>query len=161
MAYIKNGVYPIHEWQIRAENPTISFPAPMQAAHVSGLGYFPVTETATPAYDPETHDAVEGAPALVADAWQQTWTIVEKVVVVPTAVTMRQARLALLAAGMLATVNSVIAAMPGAEGDAARIEWEYAHEVRRDAALVAGMATALNLTSEQLDALFIAAYAII
>ena len=76
---------------------------------------------------------------------------------IPVAVTMRQARLALLGAGVLTTADAAIAAMPGIEGEAARIEWEYAHEARRDAALVASMAAALSLTDWQLDALFVTA----
>jgi hypothetical protein len=44
--------------------------------------------------------------------------------------------------------------MPGAEGDAARIEWEYAQEVRRDSPLVAGLSAALGLTDETLDNLY-------
>lgn len=76
---------------------------------------------------------------------------------VPTAVTMRQARLALLGAGLLAQVNAAIASMAGAEGEAARIEWEYALEVRRDSPLVAGLSAALGLTDEALDNLYRAA----
>lgn len=76
---------------------------------------------------------------------------------VPQAVTMRQARLALLAANMLTTVNTAIAAMPGAEGDAARIEWEYAQEVRRDSPLVAALSATFSWTSAQLDDLFVLA----
>ncbi|GAB3190787.1 hypothetical protein [Hydrogenophaga aquatica] len=76
---------------------------------------------------------------------------------VPVAVTMRQARLALLGAGLLAQVNAAIAAMAGAEGEAARIEWEYAQEVRRDSPLVAGLSAALGLTDETLDNLYRAA----
>ena len=75
----------------------------------------------------------------------------------PLAVTMRQARLALLGAGLLDMVNTAISNMPGVEGDAARIEWEYAHEVRRDSPLVSGLAAALSLTEEQLDQLFVVA----
>ena len=67
---------------------------------------------------------------------------------------MRQARLALLGAGLLAQVNTAVANMPGAEGDAARIEWEYAKEVRRDSPLVAVLSAAFGLTSAQLDDLF-------
>lgn len=74
----------------------------------------------------------------------------------PETVTMRQARLALLGAGLLGTVNAAVAAIPGVEGEAARIEWEYAQEVRRDSPLVSGLSVALGLTSEQLDALFVA-----
>lgn len=71
-----------------------------------------------------------------------------------TAVTMRQARLALLGAGLLPTVNAAIAAMTGAQGEAARIEWEYSQEVQRDRGLVASLGTSLGMTPEQLDALF-------
>lgn len=73
---------------------------------------------------------------------------------VPEVVTMRQARLALLGAGLLTQVNTAVANMPGAEGDAARIEWEYAQEVRRDSPLVAALSVALGLTDETLDNLY-------
>ena len=76
------------------------------------------------------------------------------VVAVPEVVTMRQARLALLGAGLLDQVNTAVANMPGAEGDAARIEWEYAQEVRRDSPLVAALSEILGLTDEALDNLY-------
>ena len=79
---------------------------------------------------------------------------VPKVVAVPEVVTMRQARLALLGAGLLAQVNTAVANMAGTEGDAARIEWEYAQEVRRDSPLVAALSVALGLTDETLDNLY-------
>ena len=79
---------------------------------------------------------------------------VPEVVAVPEVVTMRQARLALLGAGLLAQVNAAVANMPGTEGDAARIEWEYAQEVRRDSPLVAALSAAFGWTSAQLDDLF-------
>ncbi|MCV6901066.1 hypothetical protein OE165_28940, partial [Escherichia coli] len=56
-----------------------------------------------------------------------------------TKVTMRQARLALLGAGKLPAVNAAIAAMQGAQGEAARIEWEYSQEVQRDRGLVSAL----------------------
>lgn len=76
---------------------------------------------------------------------------------VPQRVTMRQARLALLGANLLTTVNSAIAGMPGAQGEAARIEWEYSQEVHRDKALVQSLAPVLGLDAAQLDALFLLA----
>ncbi len=76
---------------------------------------------------------------------------------VPEAVTARQARLALLGAGLDDAVDQALAALPGAEGKAARIEWEYALEIRRDSPLIAALAPALGLTSEQVDDLFRAA----
>ena len=77
-----------------------------------------------------------------------------------THVTMRQARLALLGAGKLPAVNEAIAAMQGAQGEAARIEWEYSQEVQRDRGLVSALSSQLGMTEEQLDALFTAAAAI-
>lgn len=76
---------------------------------------------------------------------------------VPEAVTARQARLALLGAGVLAQVDAALASIPGIEGEAARIEWEYALEIRRDSPLIGALAPALGLTSEQVDDLFRAA----
>ena len=84
-------------------------------------------------------------------------TYIPTVPTVPVKVTMRQARLALLGAGLLATVNASVAAMPGATGDAARIEWEFSSEVYRQKALVLTLGAALGLTSAQLDTLFIKA----
>ena len=80
--------------------------------------------------------------------------------IIPAAVDMAQARLALLAAGHLTTVNAAIAAMPGIEGDAARIEWEFRPRVRRDSALTAAMAAMLGLDSGALDTLFTTASAL-
>lgn len=73
---------------------------------------------------------------------------------VPEVVTMRQARLALLGAGLLAQVNTAVANMPGADGDAARIEWEFSSTVERHRPLVLSLITALGLTDAQLDELF-------
>lgn len=67
-----------------------------------------------------------------------------------TQVTMRQARLALLAAGLLDDVEAMIA-----QADrAVRIEWEYATVVDRSSPLVVTIGSALGLTDAQLDALF-------
>lgn len=79
---------------------------------------------------------------------------------VPEVVSMRQARIALLAAGHLSAVTTAVASMPGIEGDVARIEWEYAQEVRRDSPLLAALAPALGMTGAQVDALFVAAAAL-
>jgi len=65
-------------------------------------------------------------------------------------VSMRQARLALLQAGLLTSVEQAVAA-----GDeAGKITWEYATEVRREDPLVTNLSAALDLSDGQLDALF-------
>lgn len=71
-------------------------------------------------------------------------------------VSMRQARLALLAAGLLDDVETGITALD----KAAQIEWEYATSVKRGSALVASIAAALSLSDDQLDDLFTAAAAL-
>lgn len=76
---------------------------------------------------------------------------------VPPAVSARQARLALLGAGMLDAVEQALQAMAGAEGQAARIEWEYATEIQRESPLVLGLGEALGLDGSQIDQLFITA----
>lgn len=75
-------------------------------------------------------------------------------VTVPHTVSMRQARLALLGAGLLTSVNDAVATMTGTTGDAARIEWEYAMDVVRTSPLVVNLSASLGLTEEQLDSLF-------
>lgn len=79
---------------------------------------------------------------------------------VPRVVEMAQARLALLQAGLLTQVQTAIDAMPGVDGQAARIAWEYRATVRRDSTLVQALAQQLALTDEQLDTLFTSAAAL-
>jgi hypothetical protein len=114
-----------------------------------------------------------GDETLTVDAGRRVVVVVREVVpwsaeeiaahrksLVPESVTMRQCRIALLDAGLLDAVQSSIATMPGTEGERARIDWEYALEVRRDWPLIAYMAGDLGLTDEQVDAMFVTAAAI-
>lgn len=76
---------------------------------------------------------------------------------VPQVVTMRQARLALLGAGLLPQVDAAIAALPSPQKEAALIEWEYSQEVQRNKPFVQALGASLGLTSDQLDDLFLLA----
>ena len=69
---------------------------------------------------------------------------------VPQQVTMRQARLALLSAGLLDDAELVIAAA----GRAAQLEWEYAAVVDRSGPVVAIVQQQKSLTDAQIDDLF-------
>ena len=72
---------------------------------------------------------------------------------VPQVVTIRQAKLALLQAGLLDDVDAAVA-----QADrATQIEWEYATEVRRDWPTLLTLQAALGLTEQQVDDLFISA----
>lgn len=84
--------------------------------------------------------------------------ILERVPSAVTVISMRQARLALLEAGLLDQVEAALAAIEDPlMRQRAQIEWEYAAEVRRDSPWVVAIAEALELSPEALDALFTAA----
>lgn len=100
------------------------------------------------------------APPVLAEAKGLVWVESPIIVVepdpqslIPQSVSMRQARLALHAAGLLAGINAAITQI----GGAAQIEWEYATEVRRDNPLIEMVRQANSMTVEQIDQLFIAA----
>ena len=69
---------------------------------------------------------------------------------VPQQVTMRQARLALLGAGLLDDVEAVITAA----GREAQIQWEYASVVERNNPVIAIVQQQQGMTDAQIDDLF-------
>ena len=69
---------------------------------------------------------------------------------VPQQVTMRQARLALLSAGLLDYAEASITAA----GREARLEWEYAAEVERSNPIITLIQQQQGITDEQIDDLF-------
>lgn len=78
--------------------------------------------------------------------------------VVPQSVTRRQARQALLLAGLLDSVDPAIAAIPDATArKLAEIEWQDSLEFERNRPLLISLATALGLDGAALDQLFITA----
>ena len=74
-------------------------------------------------------------------------------VVIPTIISMKQARLALLGVGLLDTISAGISSMSRTD----QIEWEFAATVDRASPLVQTLAAAFNLDSAALDTLFLSA----
>lgn len=112
------------------------------------------TPIALPVFNPATQGAffADGA-----------WVVVDAVpaaLPVPQVVTMRQARLALLAAGKLAAVSAAITGLPSPQKEEAQIEWEYSQAIERNRPFVLLLGPALGLSDAQLDTLFIAAAAL-
>lgn len=70
----------------------------------------------------------------------------------PQTISPRQARLALLGAGLLDEVDTMLAT-----NKAWQIEWEYATKIERSSPLISAMATQLNLTDTQIDEMFASA----
>ena len=79
---------------------------------------------------------------------------------VPTEVTMRQARLALLENGLLANVQPAVNSLPEPDKTKAQIEWEYSNALQRSNPFVDVLGAALGLSSQDLDDLFIQASAL-
>ena len=83
-------------------------------------------------------------------AYRDYWPLLATASIYCPPISPRQARLAMLQAGLLDAVEAYITTQP----KAAQVEWEYANEIRRDHALLSGAATALGLTEAQIDDLF-------
>lgn len=152
--------------QLKERHPLTLFPADFADDFDD---YAPVQPVDAPVHDAATHKAVKAVPVEQDGQWVQAWETValtaEEIaaanrVPVPPSVTMRQARLALLGAGLLASVDAAIDSLPSPQKEAARIEWEYATEVQRSSGLVPMMVVALGLDDAALDALFIEAAAL-
>ncbi len=156
----RNTLATADDTAIRFAHPQISFPPEITIEHVAGLGYAELEHDPQPALA-AGEQLQPGEIREDHGRYVQGWVVVPAPApAVPESVTMRQCRIALLDAGLLDAVQSSIATMPGTEGERARIDWEYALEVRRDWPLIAYMAGDLGLTDEQVDGLFVAASAI-
>lgn len=135
-----------------------------------GAGYYTGQHTVTNPYAPQpagTTTAPPAAPEGQVPLWTgQAWALVVAPAAVtpqptvPQSVTMRQARLALLAAGKSTAVTAAISALPSPQKEAAQIEWEYSQEVQRHNGFVAQLGPVLGLDDAALDALFVAAAAL-
>lgn len=178
--YIKlsDATYPVSEQDIRNANPNTSFSIPFQAPEEYAY-VFPAPQPAVT----NLQVAREIAPVLTSKGhYEQRWEVAplfteyvdenevvhtvaeqeaefleaERLAKVPQAVSMRQARLALLGADLLDDITTAITAL----GQAAAIEWEYATEVQRNSPLIAMVQSNNALTDRQIDDLFVAASAL-
>lgn len=151
--------YPVTIAQIKAAFPNTSFPIPF----VPPLGFAEVRAAVKPSHNHFTHKVVEGAPIQYPDGWTQVWQIValtpeEAAAMVPASVTRRQAKQALLLAGLLGQVQPAIDAIADPTQRALiQIEWDDSQVFERDRPALIALGTALGLDSLALDALFIQA----
>jgi len=155
-------VYPYSTNQLKKDNPDTSFPTTFNEELLGIFSVFKVVETTAPLFDPINENAEELTPIFIDGAWTQQWGVTaatpeqiaeRKKALVPSVVSMRQARLALLQSGLLDSVETFMLSAPAAT----KIEWEYATEVNRNYGLVLALAAQLNLSEEDIDNLFITA----
>lgn len=76
---------------------------------------------------------------------------------IPQQVTMRQARLALLDAGLLNSIETALNSLPEPQRTRSLIEWNHGSTVERNSSLVMQMSMALGLDGNQVDNLFLQA----
>jgi hypothetical protein len=128
--------------------PPISTDAPERIANLLRKGW--TLRPDPPEHNPATHSA----------SWDGgQWVVSAIPVVVPESVPAHHLRRALRAFGMLASVTAYMSALP--DDDEMRESWEYAPYFRRDALGIEAARVALGLTSAQVDALFVAAGAVV
>lgn len=94
--------------------------------------------------------------AKIGDKWENGQFVTPPVVeAVPVSVSMRQARLALHKQGLLPSVELAITSLSEPTKSNVEIEWEYATTIERDWPAFTMLASAVGLTDEQVDQLFI------
>jgi len=145
--------------EIRSAFNNVSFPSDISEDDIAFVGLLPVAQTQVPAYDSLTEKVTEIPPTLIDGEWTQQWQVqtlspteadAAYQASIPKVVTIRQAKLALLQAGLL---DDIEAAMTQADR-ATQVEWEYATEFRRDWPALLAMQPLLGLTDTQVDDLF-------
>lgn len=152
--------YPLSMAQMRREFPQVIFAASPTASDLAIFGIVEILPADRPQYNANTHACDQGVPQLINDRWVEQWyvrplTAEELKSRVPSVVSMRQARRALLQMGLLSFVETALAAIPDEVQKAgAAIDWEYGTELDRYYPLTQALALALGLTESQLDELF-------
>lgn len=68
-------VYPYSFYQLRMDNPNISFPEEMTDELYNEWSIFRVEPVVQPQYDPNTQRIMEANPVLETGSWKQTWSI--------------------------------------------------------------------------------------
>lgn len=154
--------------QLKERYPLTCFPSDFESGGVADFeGYAPVHPTLPPEHDAATHKVVR-LPAVERDGrWYQDWEVVALTLqeiedarraLVPAKVTRRQARQALLLAGLLGNVQPAIDAIEDTTlRQLAQIEWDDSLEFERSRPLLIQLAHAIGLDDEGIDALFITA----
>lgn len=181
MTYVKltDGIpAPYTLAQLRADNPSVSFPRIPSNDTLASYGVFPCTPVGEPpAHDPNVERLDKGY-AKVNGGWQEAWNLTPLTTEEKAAnlaawrdtatLTRRQFILACLDAGLLSEVDAVTAATGGwpATFDAAliglsdrqkaeaRVEWAAASSIWRNAPLLSTVQATAGVTDAQLDALF-------
>ena len=155
-----SGRFPYTLATLRQDNQNVSFPEYPDEETLAEYGVYPVTPV-VPDYDPSTQVLESTGCAYNAELqrWETTFQV--RPLPPPTApesVTRAQGKAALITAGLWSGVMSFVASIPDpTERALAEVALHDTQEWRRSSPFFNAAATALGLTGEQLDALFLAA----
>lgn len=159
-AKVQNGEILEHNRTLPFSTETTSFGINSSSEDLLAHGYYPVIGFAPELTEFQRIDGVTYEVDTLNNVVNKVYSIKEltpeeiKKAQVPSSITMRQARLQLLAQNLLTTVDTAI--QTGTD-EALKIEWEYATEIKRDYPSLISLFTALNKTEAEIDDLFILA----
>lgn len=139
--------------QVRKDNPNVSFPVDPPASTLAEYSVYPLNHDPQTAFDIGERGPIEernGEYWQTYDGRDKTPEEIRSTMVV----TMRQARLALLAQGYLPQIQDALALIPEPDKSKVLIEWEYASTVERTSVWVSILQPALGLDDESMDDLF-------
>ena len=152
--------WPYRLSNLRQDNPQVSFPEYPDEETLTEYGVYPVTPV-VPDYDPATQllESTGCAYNVESLRWETTFQVQPlPPPVVPESVTRAQGKAALITAGLWPGALDFVAAIPDpTERALAEVALHDTQQWHRSSPFFNAAATALGLTGEQLDALFLAA----
>ena len=150
----------VYDNEFRALYPNTSFPAVLSVELLNDFGADPVLEGPQPTLTADQYAVYDGVIQDANGNWMTSYVAVDYTAEEIAArveqwrqsatVTPFQGRVALSDAGLLANVETAIAAAD----EKTKVAWEYALEWKRMSPMIVTLATSLNLTDEQVDTLF-------
>lgn len=150
----------VYESEFRELHPNTSFPLVIPSELLNDFGADPVLEGPQPTLTADQYAVYDGVIQDANGNWMTSYVAVDYTAEEIAArveqwrqsatVTPFQGRVALSDAGLLANVETAIAAAD----EKTKVAWEYALEWKRMSPMIVTLATSLNLTDEQVDTLF-------
>jgi len=157
----------VYDNEFRALHPNTSFPAVLSVELLNEFGADPVLEGPHPTLTADQYAVYDGVVQDANGNWMTSYVAVDYTAEEIAAkvdqwrqsasCTPFQGRVALSDAGLLANVETAIAAAD----EKTKVAWEYALEWKRNSPMITSLATALNMADTQVDDLFKAASQIV
>jgi hypothetical protein len=119
-------------------------------------GYIlPVIVDAMPEYNSETQQIIDGDPVIEADKVRKTWQIVDIIIPIPDEIPLWAFRTSIRKSGLKESVEFLLNSLPEPQKTDALEHYEYGNFIVRSHPLIIQLSSALGLTSNQVDDIFI------